>query len=79
MTHLVFVEATPGGWVVRSERIENDLMFLSGAKAEASAKTLAERLSQSGEAAEIRVHLVGGALAGRFVCPPFSADLSLVS
>ncbi len=69
MIQLIYVEPANGGWSVRSAAIENEQMFRSGAKAEASAKTLAEALSQNGVVAEIRIHLRDGSMAGRFVCP----------
>lgn len=58
-----------GGWAVRSGGFANDMMFLSGAKAERAARRLAEAMAASGEAAEIKILLRDGAVAGRFLTP----------
>ena len=41
------------------------MAFLSGAKAEAAARRLAEKMARRGELAEIHVFLRDGTLAGR--------------
>ena len=58
------------GWSVRSDGFANDMLFLSGAKAESAARTLAEKIAALGEAAHVEVRLRDGTLAGRFVCSP---------
>ena len=78
MTHLIQIKATSGGWTVLSEGVENGLMSLSGAKAEASAKALAERLSRSGVASEIRIRLRNGAEAGRILWAPANVGVTQV-
>ena len=77
MTHLIQIEATSGGWTVQFEGVENSQMYLSGAKAEASAKALAKRLARRGVASEIRIRLRDGTEAGRLLCAAASLDMSL--
>ncbi len=76
MVHLIQVEPFGDSWAVRSDQIANDMIFRSGREAEAAAKRLGERLAAAGDFAEIRIHIRGGALAGRFVCAP--ADLATI-
>ncbi|CAN5268628.1 hypothetical protein BH11PSE2_BH11PSE2_05730 [soil metagenome] len=70
MVHIVSVTAAAGGWSVRASSADNEMLFLSGAKAEGAARRLGEKLAAGGEAAEIQIYLRDGALAGRFVCAP---------
>lgn len=69
MPRLIVVEPFASGWAVRHAEARNSLVFASGAKAEDAARRLGARLALAGIAAEIRVYLRGGALAGRFLCP----------
>ena len=62
------------GWSVKSEGFANDMLFLSGAKAESTARHLAEKIAAFGEPAQVEVRLRDGSLAGRFVCPPRGRD-----
>lgn len=68
MVHVISVNAAEGGWSVRSSTADNEMMFLSGAKAEFAARRLGEKLAAEGQAAEICIFLRDGTLAGRFVC-----------
>ncbi len=70
MTHVISVVPADRGWMVRSAAFENDMAFLSGAKAEAAARRLGLTLADQGEPVEIRIFLRDGSLAGRFVCTP---------
>ncbi len=58
------------GWAVRSDGLDNDMLFKGGGRAEAAARRLAEKLAGAGEPCEIRIHDRAGRLAGRFVCAP---------
>jgi hypothetical protein len=64
------------GWSVQSDAFDSEMMFLSGAKAEAAARRLAQILARHGEAAEVRIYLRDGRLAGRFVSPPHPLALA---
>ena len=70
MVQLIFVEPASGGWAVRSEGFDNDMLFLSGAKAERSARKLAQDIAGCGRPTEIQVRLRDGSVAGRFICSP---------
>ena len=58
-----------GGWMVRSDAIENELFFRSGGSAESAAIRLAQGLADAGTGASIEIHLRDGSLARRFVVP----------
>ena len=70
MVHEIHVEPAGGGWTVRHAGSLEPLAFLSGARAEDAARRLAEAMAEAGHAAEIRITLRDGSLAGRFVCSP---------
>jgi hypothetical protein len=69
MPHLITVSPLGEGWTLRSATLDNDMVFQSGAQAEAAAKALAERLNAAGEAVTLEIRLRDGRLAGRFACP----------
>ncbi len=48
---------------------DNAMIFKSGARAEATARSLAEQLSQAGRDCLLEVRIRDGGLAGRFICP----------
>ena len=68
--HTIRVVPAEDWWVVRSDGIDNDLMFKSGARAETAAKRLAQALAASGEPVKLHIHARDGSVAGRFLCPP---------
>jgi hypothetical protein len=70
MVRKIFVAPALMGWSVKSDGFANDMLFLSGAKAESTARHLAEKIAAFGEPAQVEVRLRDGTLAGRFVCPP---------
>ena len=70
MVRTISVQPVGQGWSVTSVAFDSDMMFLSGAKAEAAARRMATSMSNSGEASEIRIFLRDGRMAGRFVTPP---------
>jgi hypothetical protein len=69
MTRMISVQPLGDGWSVRTDAFDSEMMFLSGAKAEAAARRLADTLARNGESAEIRIFLRDGRLAGRVVKP----------
>jgi hypothetical protein len=70
MVHVISVQAAEGGWSVESNSTDNEMMFLSGAKAEQAARKLGEKLAADGQTAEIRIFLRDGTQAAKFVCTP---------
>jgi hypothetical protein len=76
MNRLISVKPVGDGWSVQSDAFDSEMMFLSGAKAEAAARLLAGTLAKSGESAEIRIFLRDGALAGRFAVPAQSMAMT---
>jgi hypothetical protein len=71
--HIIDVKPLAQGWTVRSEQIDNDLVFRSGRAAEQTALNLADRLAKAGMPSEIHIHLRDGSLGGRFLSPALGA------
>jgi hypothetical protein len=65
MTYAITVSPAEPGWVVRGETLENEMQFMSGAKAEIAARSLATRMAQGGLTTEIQIYLRDGTLAQR--------------
>jgi hypothetical protein len=65
MTYAITVSPAEPGWVVRGETLENEMQFISGAKAEIAARSLAARMAQGGLSTEIHIYLRDGTLAQR--------------
>lgn len=51
------------GWLVRSDVLDNDQLFLSGGKAEAAGRRLVRAIEAGGEAARLEVRLRDGSVA----------------
>ncbi len=66
----VYVTPADAGWAVRSDAIDNTMIFRSGAKAEGAARRLAQALAILGDSVEISIQLRDGNVARRFVSPP---------
>lgn len=62
------------GWVVRSDAMDNELYFRTGAEAERAARRIAEAAARAGEPAELTILLRDGGKAARFICPPLLPD-----
>lgn len=75
MNRIIAVKPVGDGWTVQSEAFDSEMIFLSGAKAEAAARRLARTFSDNGQASEIRIFLRDGALAGQVAVP--ARDLAL--
>lgn len=73
MTRIIKVEPYGKDWKVRCDRLDEDMMFHSGAAAEAAARMLADAVAKSGEGAEVQIHLRDGSLAGLL---PFASSAS---
>jgi hypothetical protein len=73
MVHTICVRPFDAGWSVASDGADNDMLFLSGAKAEAAARALGRILADSGFPAKIEIWLRDGCLAAQFICPPASS------
>lgn len=58
------------GWMVRSNAIENQLFFRSGASAESAALRLAQGLAEAGEESQVEIYIRDGTLVRRFTVPP---------
>ena len=70
MPTTIWVAPEGEGWAVRCPALfDNAMLCKSGARAEAAARTLADRLSRAGLDCVLELRLRDGALAGRFVCP----------
>jgi hypothetical protein len=64
MNRIISVQPCGDGWRLCSDGFDGEMMFLSGAKAEAAARRLADTFAQAGDNAEIRIYLRDGHLAG---------------
>ena len=60
-------------WEVGYSGSHNPMVFRSGARAEAAAKTLAVRLADEGHSAEVTITMRGGWVAAKFVSTPQTA------
>ena len=70
MPTTISVAPEGAGWAVRCPALfDNVMLCRSGARAEASAKALANRLSRAGVDCLLELRLRDGAVAGRWVCP----------
>ncbi|CAN5487487.1 hypothetical protein BH10PSE3_BH10PSE3_04080 [soil metagenome] len=63
MTRIIRIEPFGQDWRVRYEQLGDDMMFHSGAAAEAAARVLADASAKRGERAEVQIHLRDGSLA----------------
>ena len=66
------------GWVLRSSALGSEQFFSSGGRAEAAARSLADRVAGAGRDAELEIVLRDGAVAGRLsfparIAPPHAA------
>ena len=69
-TREVTVTPLDVGWAVGLPDGVGEMLFQSGAAAEAAARRLAQRLSHAGLPAKLVVRLRDGSVAGRFLFPP---------
>jgi len=76
MTRIIKVEPFGKDWKVRSDRLDEDMMFATSAAAEAAARLLADAFAKAGQGGEIQIHDQHGALAGRLAFAPPRASRS---
>jgi hypothetical protein len=69
MALLITVSPSGPGWTVRSAALDADVVFSSGAKAEAAARGLAQQIAEDGGTAELRIVVRDGSLGGAFLYP----------
>lgn len=69
MALLICVAPLGDGWLVRAAGLADDTLFAGGGKAEAAARNLASRVAREGRAAELKIYLRDGSLAGVFHYP----------
>ncbi len=74
----ISVEPIEGGWAVRTDAVENPMIFRSGHDAETSARALAVRLARQGEPVRLRLSLRQSGRVVRMVCLPPLNDLEPV-
>ncbi len=68
MTRIIKVEPHGKDWRVRSNQMD-EMMFHSGAAAEAAARLIADACVKAGQDAELRIYLRDGSLAGKLAYP----------
>ena len=64
MALLISVAPAGEGWALKSDELGENRVFESGGWAETAARDLASRTAEAGRAAEVRIYIRGGALAG---------------
>jgi hypothetical protein len=67
---IITVSAIGDFWTVRCDGVSNDMMFLSGACAELTARRLGTSLASAGARVEVRIFDRRGEEVGRFVSAP---------
>jgi hypothetical protein len=70
MVQAITVAPDGDGWSVKSDALDTELFFRSGAVAEAAARSLGTKMACAGAAVEIQIFLRDGQMAGRFICTP---------
>lgn len=66
----IVVEPLADGWAVRSEAVDNVMVFKSGSAAEDTARGLAFKLAQTGEPVKLHLKLRNSPAMARFLCLP---------
>ena len=69
MALLITVSPSGSDWTVQSAALDADMVFSSGAKAEAAARGLAQQIAEGGGTAEVRIIVRDGSLGGAFLYP----------
>lgn len=66
----IVVEPLAKGWAVRTDAVENPMVFRTGRAAEDTARALAFKLAQAGKLVRLRLKLRNSSTEARFVCLP---------
>jgi hypothetical protein len=66
----IIVEPLARGWAVRTDTVENPMVFRTGRAAEETARGLAFKLAQAGKLVRLRLKLRNSSTEARFVCLP---------
>jgi hypothetical protein len=77
MALLITVSPAGSVWTVQSDALDGDIIFTSGAKAEAAARGLAQRIAEGGRTAELRIVVRDGSLGGAFLYPSRASPVAL--
>jgi hypothetical protein len=64
---IIEVIPAPGGWMLRSDAIENTLFFRCAQSAESAAVRLAQGLADAGQTTHVGIHPRGAFAVRRFV------------
>ena len=71
----IIVEPMDAGWAVRTDAIDNTMVFRSGSAAEDAARGLAFKLAKAGEPVKLHLKLRNSSAEARFIClPPLDPD-----
>lgn len=71
----IVVDPLARGWAVRTDTVDNPMVFRTGRAAEETARALALRLAQAGSLVRLRLKLRDSSTEARFVClPPLDPD-----
>jgi hypothetical protein len=77
MALLITISPSGSAWTVQSAALSADMVFLSGAKAEAAARGIARRIAEGGGTAELRIVVRDGSLGGAFLYPSHIPPIAL--
>ena len=70
MEQMITVTPISKGWRIRCKTRQPDVLFRSGAAAEAAAHSLAAEVARAGDTAVIEIYLRDGTLGGRYFHAP---------
>ena len=70
MNRIIAVRPASFGWSLRIDSQESVLVFATGGQAESTARSLARRLAEAGQSADVLIYLRDGSLAGRLRATP---------
>jgi hypothetical protein len=74
MTLAITVYPAGQGWALSAPDLAGEIYFISGGKAEASARTLARRLARAGRSVLLEIVLRDGSIAARALYPSAAVE-----